>query len=106
MTLTERLVFRHVEPLSAELPDQDELLLINRFGVMVIKHLDVSAEYRLLLDLVNLGTQHGALIEVGYTILDHGRVAVGYDFHDIPRDLSLDVDPGRGGVYVRLTGTY
>ena len=80
---------------------------INRFGVRVIDHLDISAEYRLLLDLIDLGTaHHGALLEVGYTILDYGRVAVGYDFHDIPRDLSLDVEPGRGGVYVRMTGTY
>ena len=104
ITLTERLLFRHRDAVSSA-EDLDELLWITHGAVKVAWDIDIAAEYRLWATFDG-EVGHGALAEVGYTLLDYARIGVGYDFSSIPRDLSLDVDSGAGGVYVRLTGTY
>ena len=108
LRLTEQATLRHRttrEPEAGEVTTL-ELLWASRLGFHLVAGLDIAGEYRLLVDLQTDALHHGALAEVGYTLFDYVRLAVGYDFTEIPRELDVDATPGRGGVYARVTGTY
>ena len=108
LRLTEKVTLRHRTVLDPEAGDTIVLdfLWASRLGFHLIAGLDIAAEYRMHVDLDLGGLHHGALAEVGYTLFEYARIAVGYDFTDIPRELDADATPGRGGVYARITGTY
>ncbi len=98
LRLTEKLTLRHRTVLDPEAGDAVtlDLLWASRLGFHLVAGLDIDLG----------GLHHGALAEVGYTLFEYVRLAVGYDFTDIPRELDADATPGRGGVYARITGTY
>ncbi|MGB0588772.1 MAG: hypothetical protein ACPGU1_03740 [Myxococcota bacterium] len=103
LTLTERVIFLHRD--EAGTASSDELLWLTHAAFEVLWGIDIAAEYRMWVPFGG-DLAHGALAEVGYTLMDHARIGVGYDFSSIPRDLSLDAESGMGGFFVRLTGTY
>ena len=101
--LTPKLAFRHRAVDGGEA--HYELLWALRGGIDIYAGLDVAVEYRMLADF-GVAVRHGALLEVGYTLFDHARLALGYDFNEIPRELTATGEAGRGGVYFRVTGRY
>jgi hypothetical protein len=94
----------------APIPDRTlrDLLVLGRLAFHIVRGLDVAVEGRTFMALAQSDVGVGALAEVGWTLADHLRLAVGYDFSDLPRELFRDGDPdaGRGGAYLRLTGAY
>jgi hypothetical protein len=105
LLITERLLFRHLVANSTGRGTDDDVLWITHAAMNVIYDLDVAAEYRLW-GTFDGELGHGALLELGYTLLDHARIAIGYDFSSVPRDMTLDAASGAGGVYARITGSY
>jgi hypothetical protein len=85
-----------------------DLLVLGRLAFHIVRGLDVAIEGRTFMALAQSEVGVGALAEVGWTLADHLRLAVGYDFSDLPRELFRDGDPdaGRGGAYLRMTGAY
>ena len=83
----------------------DELLWLTHAALDILWGIDIAAEYRMWVPFGDT-LEHGALAELGYTLMDHARIGVGYDFSSIPREMSLDAESGVGGFFVRLTGTY
>ena len=103
LTLSERLIFSRDKASDAEA--DHALLWLTHVAMEIIWGIDVAAEYRMWAPFDGeIG--HGAIAELGYTLMDHARIGVGYDFTEIPRDLSLGAESGAGGFFVRLTGTY
>ena len=105
LRITERLIFRHHDVNAAGQETTDEVLWITHGAMNVIADLDVAIEYRLWAEFDG-EVGHGMLLEVGYTLFDHARIGLGYDFSSVPRDLTLNAESGRGGVFARITGTY
>ncbi|MCB9727536.1 MAG: hypothetical protein H6744_02450 [Deltaproteobacteria bacterium] len=85
-----------------------DLLVLGRLAFHIVRGLDVAIEGRTFMALAQSEAGVGALAEVGWTLADHLRLAVGYDFSDLPRELFRDgdADAGRGGAYLRMTGAY
>ena len=89
LTLTERVLFRHRD--EGDTAAADELLWLTHAAFNIIWGFDIAAEYRMWVPFGGT-VAHGVLAELGYTLMDHARIGVGYDFSNIPRDLSLEAD--------------
>jgi hypothetical protein len=120
LELTEHAVYRYRKwkELDGSLLRAQDLLSIHRLGYRVLSYLDLALEYRFLSMLdSDESLRHGYLAELAYApgrhlksahpALRHMRVALGYDFSQIPRALEPTLeDQGDGGVYIRITGAY
>ncbi|MEE2779731.1 MAG: hypothetical protein VYE15_04345 [Myxococcota bacterium] len=107
LRLTEKLTYadRQLVTDGQEVPRRD-LLWVSRLGYRFLDQFDVAGEFRLLLEMASGGLGSGVLAEVGYQPLPLMRVALGYDFSSIPRELEPIEGSQGGGIYLRITGRY
>ena len=107
LLMTEKLTYASREMRGeSDIEERVDLLWISRIGYRFLESFDASAEFRLLLEMASGGLGSGALAEVGYQPLPLLRVALGYDFSSIPRELGpVESDQG-AGAYLRVTGRY
>jgi len=111
LQLTEKVAWRRtaVELTGASDASYDVLLWINRLAVRLFGDLAIAGEFRLLATLGDGAvTEHGALAELSYTLLDHMRIGVGWNFHGIASTLLPGAEDHdvQQGFYVRMTGMY
>ncbi len=106
--LAEKVAWKHVTTRLSGSPEatDDLVLWVNRLGYHLVDGFDAAVEYRLLHSALAGGTQHGALVELAYTIARHVRLGAGYNFTDFSDDLLDDPDRDHGGFYLRMTGMY
>jgi hypothetical protein len=81
-------------------------LIIARVSYNFIRKFDISEEYRILHHYEREDYKHGIASEIGYQLIDHLRIALGYNFHEY-RDLKVEGnDYSAKGPYLKLIGQF